>query len=139
MVSPEEQVSWNLSQVLSNKIGSLISSASSNSLNGKEMNSFFCYREISILIYHHLSEKEREKIFDREKEINSVVAELNKLIRQFKREDIEASENESLKEQINRANTKRYFHIQEYKKLILNLLDTYGYLMERKKDSSRMF
>ena len=138
----EEQVSWNLSQEISGQIASLIRTGRRYAISGDVLNSFFMFKEIRLLINHHLNSKEIEKVEDLEDAINRVNIEMRQLSI-FEEDDFEfdddGSRQRGIKLKLIVLKNKRLELNEKYRRKILDLLDSYGYLMERKKDSAHMF
>lgn len=139
MADEEQQVQWNLSGQISDQIGALIHSASRTFINGMIINCYFYMKEIKVLINHHLTPEELKEV----KGIETLVAKYHKdyseLMKSFEDENYEDSDDEGIKKKIKLSKTKRDFFVLRYRELIIRLLDSYGYLMQRKKDSRRVF
>ena len=141
MAKTEEQVSWNLSQRLSDQIDNLIQGCRRASLSGRQLNCFHMAKEIRLLINHHFNKMERKRVDELEVEINEVSIEIKKVGLIEEEDEFEydyGSRESDLKQKLIILNNRRNILVEVYRKTILRLLDEYGYLMERKKDASYM-
>ena len=139
MAKIEEQVSWNLSQKLSDQIDGLLRAGRRNARRGEDLECFFEFKELRLLINHHFSPDQVEQLDNFEEEINKLSIELKKST--IEKDDLEYQEDSferKLKTKLITLKNSRYLTIEKYRKLILKLLDEYGYLMERKQDASYM-
>jgi len=141
MATTEEQVSWNLSARISDQINNLLCSGRRCCINGNELQTFFYYKEIRMLINHHLKKEEVKQVNDLEKKINYVTIKL-KRIKVIEEDEFEFDDNaqreKNIKIKIILLKNRRILLVEKYRKIVLKLLDDYGYLMERKQDSSHM-
>jgi len=137
----EEQVSWNLSQRISDQIDSLLCSGRRCNLKANILDCFFMYKEIRILINYHLKPEEIKLVDRYEDLINKTSIELKKISAYAEEEDefeyIEGNQ-KAIKLKLINLKNKRELYVESYRKLILTLLDNYGYLMERKSDAAHM-
>jgi len=141
MAKTEEQVSWNLSQRISDQIDSLLNGCRRASLSGKHLNCFHMAKEIRLLINHHFNKIERKRVDYFEVKINDVSIKIKKFGLIEEEDEFEydyGSREKDLKMNLIILNNKRNILLEKYRKTILRLLDEYGYLMERKKDASYM-
>ena len=141
-VKIEEQVSWNLSQEISNQIASLIGTGRRFSLNGSPMDSYFIFKEIRLLINHHFTKPQRDKLNLLEKLINSAEIKIKNLVSTADDEDeyeTGINNNKIRRSKLILLNNKRFLLVERYRRTIMKMLDEYGYLMERKRDATQMF
>lgn len=111
----EDLSAWNLSQNLIQQIGALIYSASQSFKSGKLNNSYWDSREIRLLIWHDLNDKEKKDLYSLEQNLGKMCS--GKTITQ--------------------ESDKNYF-LTKYREMIIELLGKYGYLISKKKDSKRI-
>ena len=141
MAKTEEQVSWNLSQAISGQIDALIQSCRRASLSGRILDCFHNAKEIRLLINHHFKPEERKSVDDLEEEINVVSLKIKKIGLVEEEDEFEydyGNRETDVKRNLVILNNNRVQLVEKYRKTVLNLLDEYGYLMERKQDSSFM-
>ena len=141
MATTEEQVSWNLSQRISDQIDNLIQGCRRASLGGRQLSCFHQAKEIRLLINHHFKKDERERVDDLELQINDTSIEIKKAGLIEEEDEFEydyGNREKDLKRNLITLNNKRNLLVELYRKTILRLLDEYGYLMERKKEASYM-
>ena len=141
MAATEDQVNWNLSQRISDQIDSLLQSARRANLSGRILDCFHFNKELRLLINHHFNPEELERLDNLERDINNIFIEIK--ITGIKRENDEYEysrkpHDDPKKKRIMLINNRALL-IEKYRKGILNLLDGYGYLMERKSDASKMW
>lgn len=137
----EEQVSWNLSQEISSQIASLLRTGRRHAINGNGLGCYFAYKEITILITHHFKPEQKGNVDKLEKAIDQVCLKIKSFIFSDEEEDDAfeiTSDKKNTRMRLHDLKNKKYLLIEKYRKLILNLLDSYGYLMERKEESSSM-
>jgi len=143
MVKTEEQVSWNLSQEISTQIASLIRLSRTAIMSGNVLRCYFICKELRLLINHHLKPKEERPIVNKlERAINDVSLKIKSLgivEEDDEYEFDEYSNNDKIKIELMSLNNQRFLLVERYRRFLHHLLDTYGYLMERKSDSSQMF
>lgn len=140
----EEQVSWNLSQEISSQIASLIRLSRTAIMNGNVLRCYFLCKELRLLINHHLKEKEVNTSNVLERLINDTSLKIKAL--GFIEEDDEYEfdenadiNNNKIKLELTILNNRRFLLVEKYRRLLHKLLDSYGYMMERKSDASTMF
>jgi len=141
MAKTEEQVSWNLSQRISDQIDSLIQASRRASLGGRILDCFHQMKEIRLLINHHFKPAEKKLVDDLEEDINVVSLKIKKIGLVEEEDEFEydyGNRETDLKRNLIVLNNSRVQLVEQYRKTVLNLLDEYGYLMERKQDSSFM-
>ena len=143
MAKTEEQVSWNLSQRISDQIDSLIQQARRANLSGETLKSFHVFKEIRLLINNHFKSEERKRVDDFESEINEVAINIKILGRIQQGDDFEYEDNSSRRKEnqikVIRLRNKLSLLAEDYRKEVLHLLDEYGYMMDRKQDASSMW
>lgn len=140
----EEQVSWNLSQEISSQIASLIRLSRTAIMNGNVLRCYFLCKELRLLINHHLKPKEVNTSNLLERLINDTSLKIKSL--GFIEEDDEYEfdenadiNNNKIKLELTILNNRRFLLVEKYRRLLHKLLDSYGYMMERKSDASTMF
>lgn len=126
-----EQSSWNLSQYIIDSIGHLLQSASLNYRQGRINKCYFDFQEIALLINTDLNEEESKKIEDLNKKIGVLLQFLDK-------EDYGSMTAEDKREILLKRN-ECSSNIRQYRLYIMSLLGKYGYLVQKKQDSSKMF
>ena len=141
MATTEEQVSWNLSQKISEQIDTLLRGGRNDLINGKIMGCFYKFKEIRLLINYHLKPKQLKRVNWFEKEIND---DSLRIAKQGNTEEVDEFEyapgrrEKDLKKIIIDLKNRRFLMVEKYRKTIMKYLDDYGYLMERKEDASHM-
>jgi len=140
----EEQVSWNLSQEISSQIASLIRLSRAAIMNGNVLRCYFLCKELRLLINHHLKPAEVDTSNVLERLINDTSLKIRSL--GFVEEDDEYEfdenaniNNNKIKLKLTILNNRRFLLVEKYRRLLHKLLDSYGYMMERKSDDSTMF
>jgi len=139
--STEEQVNWNLSQKISEQIDILLRAGRKNSVLGNVLECFFMFKEIRLLINHHLNPEQLGAVDKLEDNINFATIKIKKLgiIEDDDFEfDGDSSKIHRVKRKLIQLRNDRILLVERYRKSVLRLLDAYGYLMERKTDSSYM-
>jgi len=115
----QEQVSWNLSAILIMSIGEMLSRGNRYYIMGRIQEQFFCFKSIKMQIIQSLTKNERALLSDMETKIwnKKVQSKGNK-------------------------NTLAYhnfvYFVEGYQNLVMDLLDQYGYLISKKKDSKHI-
>lgn len=130
-----EQSAWNLSQQIINQIGFLLQSASIKFRNGDFQNSYWDTEEVRTLIYNDLSEEENKKLSEWEIKICKYHSVASSLARIHERDRLPL-------EQYKRMKSEEHMHyaeVKKYRMYIMKLLGKYGYLVQKKEDSSKMF
>jgi hypothetical protein len=126
MVEKTEQVAWNLSIELLREIGSLLNKSSSFMLMrhpDKSFEALYCVRS---RVIQSLTKDERETLDKMEEKIRSYII-LNS-------EEIE----ETSPVLWNKVNKLLYHSINEYNISLMDMLNKYGYLLQKKEDTTKM-
>ncbi len=110
--APSDQVEWNLSSGIVNEIQNLLNTANRLYISGNILKAFWCLKSVKFRFIQSLEKEERTA--------------LRKIEKVFYEE----------KEKSNR--NKMTFYYEEYNEKIMDLLDDYGYLIPKKKDSKRI-
>ena len=111
-LSDNQQVEWNLSAGIVSEIQTLLNNTNRLYINGNILKAFWCLKSVKFRFIQSLTSDERK--------------ELRKIEKVFYEE----------KEKSNR--NKMTFFYEEYNEKIMDLLDVYGYLIPKKKDSKRI-
>lgn len=111
-----KEVSWNASQGIIFQISNLLDTATKRYLEGKNKEWFFRLKAIKMRIIQSLESGERKELKEKEGEIEKLFSS-NKIIDKVK---------------ITSA-------IERYNELLMDFLDEYGYLIQKKTDMGRMF
>jgi len=135
-----QEVSWNLSQQIINQIGYLLQKASSDYANGKIYPCFVSTTEVSLFLEPHLTNEEKNKLIGLENNFNRTIMQINEASQIKERDEFEYY---TLKTKKTRLNIKKLISerikiLTTYRKLILNLLDKYGFSVSRKKDNTKI-
>lgn len=121
-----DKIDWNLSALIAEELGGLLSKATTNYLNGDLSNMFYCLKAIKMRVIQNIKLEERKILFEKEKEIDKQILNLKFINKKNKKEILIA--------QSNLART-----IEEYNELVLDLLDKYEFLFKKQSDHKRMF
>lgn len=108
----QEQVEWNLSSGIVSEIQSLLNTANRLYINGNILKGFWCLKSVKFRFIQSLAKPERKELKEIEKKFYSERKELNR--------------------------NKMAYYYEEYNEKIMDLLDDYGYLIPKKKDSKRI-
>lgn len=125
----QEQVSWNMSYGLIVEISQLLAEANRNWLNGCFDKAFFSLKGVKMRISQTLSTEERQALKDLEAKKVPSVTLFREMKAKYKGNDILLSD--ALRE---------YTAIQyeNYNEALMDLLETKGFLISKKKDASKM-
>lgn len=108
----QEQVEWNLSSGIVSEIQNLLNTANRLYINGNILKAFWCLKSVKFRFIQSLAPDERKALRKIEKSFYDERQELNK--------------------------NKMAYHYEDYNEKIMDLLDDYGYLIPKKKDSKRI-
>ena len=111
-IPTSNQVEWNLSSGIVSEIQNLLNTANRLYINGNILKAFWCLKSVKFRFIQSLAKDERK--------------ELKKIEKNFYDERQESNRN------------KMAYYYEEYNEKIMDLLDDYGYLIPKKKDSSRI-
>lgn len=117
-LSQSNQVEWNLSSAIVGEIQRLLSVSTTAYLNGNLVKAFWCLKAVKFRFIQSLT-----------KDMGEEKGERSKL------KGIEKSFYESSKK--NKRNEMAYYY-DIYTETIMDLLEEYGYLIPKKKDSTRI-
>jgi hypothetical protein len=136
----EEQVSWNLSGQIIQQIGFLLQNSSNYFTNGNFYQSFISGTEIVLFLEPHLSDEEKKEIMELETSFNRLENKFRNIARRKDEEEDEFlyTQKENKKESLSLIKNQRFNTLARYRKLILNLLDKYGFSVSRKKDNTKI-
>jgi len=115
----QEQVSWNLSAILIMSIGEMLTRANRYYIQGLIQQQFFCFKSIKLQIIQSLTKNERALLTDMETKI------WNKKVQSKGNKNTAAYHN-------------FVYFVEGYQNLVMDLLDQYGYLIGKKKDSKHI-
>ena len=121
-----EKVAWNLSISLLQEIGNLLKQSSSMVVNRKPAKSFECLLGVRLRVIQSLKDDERTELFNMEKKIKQYII--------LTREEIE----DTRPDVYNKALRLLYDELDKYNTLLMDLLNKYGYLLQKKEDITRM-
>lgn len=107
-----EQVEWNLSSAIIAEIQNLLNKANNLYLLGNLPKAFWSLKAVKFRFIQSLDSKERKKLRELEKDF--LIAQRN-----------------------NERGSMAYYY-EEYTEQIMDLLESYGYLIPKKKDSHRI-
>ena len=108
----QDQVEWNLSSGIVSEIQNLLNTANRLYINGNILKAFWCLKSVKFRFIQSLALDERKALRKIEKSFYDERQELNK--------------------------NKMAYHYEDYNEKIMDLLDVYGYLIPKKKDSKRI-
>ncbi|KKM69990.1 hypothetical protein LCGC14_1445180 [marine sediment metagenome] len=108
----QDQVEWNLSSGIVSEIQNLLNTANRLYINGNILKAFWCLKSVKFRFIQSLAPNERKALRKIEKSFYDERQELNK--------------------------NKMAYHYEDYNEKIMDLLDVYGYLIPKKKDSKRI-
>lgn len=110
------EVSWNASYGLIAQISNLLDLGNKRYLAGKPKEEFFILKAIKKRVIQSLKPEERKDLSDKEEEITSILDSTN-------------------------LEEKKKIHklVEEYNEKLMDYLDYYGYLIQKKTDMGRMF
>ncbi|KKN65827.1 hypothetical protein LCGC14_0477630 [marine sediment metagenome] len=111
-LSHNKEVEWNLSAGIVGEIQNLLNTANRLYINGNILKAFWCLKSVKFRFIQSLEKDERK--------------ELRKTEKTFYEEREKSNRN------------KMTFYYEEYNEKIMDLLDEYGYLIPKKKDSKRI-
>jgi len=130
-----EQSAWNLSQQVIQQIGYLLQKASLDYTKGWRQDSFFSAQEITTLIYSDLNSSETKRLEQMEIEIGKNYRIWRVLANKNLNTNLE-------REEFIRMKIAKDTHaklVRQYRLFVNGLLGKYGYLIQKKADSSKMF
>ena len=107
-----EQVEWNLSAALIAEIQNLLSISNRAYLNGNLIKAFWCLKAVKFRFIQSLNAEERKQLKGLEKDFTKAIKENKK--------------------------SERAYIYEKYTESIMDLLQSYGYLIPLKKDSKRI-
>ncbi len=108
----QDQVEWNLSSGIVSEIQNLLNTANRLYINGNILKAFWCLKSVKFRFIQSLAPDERKALRKIEKSFYDQRQELNR--------------------------NKMAYHYEDYNEKIMDLLDVYGYLIPKKKDSKRI-
>ncbi len=111
-LSDNKEVEWNLSSGIVSEIQNLLNTSNRLYINGNILKAFWCLKSVKFRFIQSLMETER--------------TDLRNIEKSFYEERQESNRN------------KMTFFYEEYNEKIMDLLDEYGYLIPKKKDSKRI-
>lgn len=126
MVETIDKVSWNLAAGIIMEIQNLLAKANTNYISGRITKCFHCLKAIKMRIIQNLSQEERLHLKKLEEEIHKKMYAL------------ESTSTEDGKEW-HIAKGEVCNLVENYNETILDLLDKYGFLIEKKQDYKKMF
>lgn len=126
MVEKTEQVAWNLSIELLREIGGLLNKASSFMLMRQPAKSFEALYCVRGRVIQSLTKEERDALDKMEEKIRSYII--------LNTEEIE----ESSPKLWGKVNKLLYSSINEYNISLMDMLNKYGYLLQKKEDTTKM-
>ncbi len=132
----EQQVEWNLSGPLIAEIAGLLALASAHNLKGKYQKQFITLRAVRMRFIQNLEKDERKNLYDTESEFASNMSK-SKMTAEEIRCMHDGSHDSRAKDRTLAWNTAMT-SLEEYNTLIMDLLDKYGFLLNRKTDSSKI-
>lgn len=120
------QVAWNLSSSLIMEVSELLVKADQEYLQGKPDNAYYSMKAIKMRIVNSLNAEERKYLKAMESKVVRWVSIANMYASKYKYK--EAS-------QARAVLAEKY---EEYNETIMDLLDKYGYLIQRKEDKTKI-
>ncbi len=108
----QDQVEWNLSSGIVSEIQNLLNTANRLYINGNILKAFWCLKSVKFRFIQSLAPDERKDLRKIEKSFYDQRQEFNR--------------------------NKMAYHYEDYNEKIMDLLDVYGYLIPKKKDSKRI-
>jgi len=143
MATTEEQVNWNLNQEIANQIAYMLTTARGLFLKGHYIECYFVFYELRLQINHHLRKAEKRIADIYEDKINKIEIQIKSAnINNSEEDEFEydgSNKQNLLKTKLILLRNERILLIKKYRMYVLKLLDEYGYLMERKKDSTQIY
>ena len=106
------QVEWNLSSGIVGEIQSLLGISNRAYVSGNLSKAFWCLKAVKFRFIQSLDTKERKELRKLEKEFLGAIN--------------------------SRKKNEMAYYYEEYIELIMDNLETYGYLIPKKKDSTRI-
>ena len=138
-MSEDKISSWNLSQAIIQQLAFLMQTSSNHFTNGNFYDSFIAGTEIVLLLEAHLSDEEK-------KEANRLDLAFNRLenkLRYLETREEQSGEDQffytprkKVKESLGTIKRRRFYALREYRRLLQNLLDKYGFAVSRKQDNT---
>ncbi len=121
-------VSWNLSALLIQEIAGLLSKASTSYIAGKNEASFETLKAVKMRCIQSLNKDER--------------AELKKIEETFSKESIKLIGLQAFDPNTSKTKSQVNYYLRntlnEYNEVLMDMLHKYGYLIEAKKDATKM-
>ncbi len=111
-IPTSNQVEWNLSSGIVSEIQNLLNTANRLYINGNILKAFWCLKSVKFRFIQSLTKPERKNLKEIEKSFYDQRQESNR--------------------------NKMAYYYEEYNEKIMDSLDDYGYLIPKKKDSSRI-
>lgn len=139
-----QQSAWNLSAILIEQIGYLLSGSSTSYRQGRIQSSFFDVEEVRNLIHTYLEKDERKTLDDLGTKIcklNSIWINLQNKYEDDLKDPIDDCEEGQKRDMVRMLKAKHLHskYVKEYRRLIMEMLTKYGLGLSGKEDSSKMF